>query len=279
MAILSNKSRFMYPLTPNGRASLLDLMTEPSHRISGDSLVVTFEADPTVVREYVPEPLELDGSGTIHLWTYEGFVYTERNNTEFVPPELIEYCESFFYIPCDLDGQRYHYMLYSWVNRDWLAFLGRHIGMPHKIADVTMTRFHPSDPIYNEPRPGVRLAADVRRYGQVLRATVDLEREVEQADLPFQMRNDYCPRFVGRRYFWDSCKDEPAKDDLVAHWGDSMTLGPIWQGTAGLEFFDAVNEEVLPFKPLRVVGGWYFTLTFDHRDSPPVVIHDYLEAQ
>ena len=239
-------------------------MTEPTHRISGDSLVISFDADPDVVREYVPEPLELDGSGRVYLWTYEGWVFTDRHETEFIAPERVEYCESFFYIPCDHEGERYHYMLYSWVNRDWLAFLGRHLGMPHKLADVTMTRFHRRDPIYDGPKPGVRLAVDVQAVGQVLRATVDLEREVGLDDLPFRISNDYCPRFLGRRYFWDVCEDRPARDDLLAHWGDSMTLGPVWAGPADVRFFDAENEEVLPFEPLRVNGGWYFTMRFDH---------------
>ena len=69
MAILSSKA-FMYPLTPHGRASLLELPTEPTHRVAGDMMVIAFEADPDVVRSYVPEPLELDGSGLIYLRTY-----------------------------------------------------------------------------------------------------------------------------------------------------------------------------------------------------------------
>jgi acetoacetate decarboxylase len=251
-------------------------MTEPTHRIAGDSAVISFDADPAVVREYVPEPLELDGSGRVYLWTYEGFIFTDRNGDDFVPFDQMQYCESFFYIPCDFDGERYHYMLYSWVNRDWLAFLGRHLGMPHKVSSVTMTRFHPGDPLYNGPKEGVRLAVDVQRYGQILRATIDLEREVDQASLPFEIHDGYCPRFLGRRFFWDACEDRPARDDLVAHWGDSMRLGPVWSGSADLRFFDAINEEVLPFQPTAIHGGWYFTLTFDHKDSPPVVIHDYL---
>jgi acetoacetate decarboxylase len=276
LALLSNQTKFMYPLTPTGRASLLALMTEPSHRIVGNKLVISFDAEPSVVRDYVPEPLQLDGSGRVFLNTFEGFVYTDRNTTGFVPPDFMEYRETYFFIPCDFNGERYHYMLYSWVDRDWLAFLGRHVGMPHKISDVSLTHFHAMDSVYDGPKAGVRLALDVRRYGQILRATVDLDREVDQADLPFECGDGQCPRFLGRRFLWDSCEDRPAKDDLVAHWGDSFLLGPVWRGEASLEFFDAVNEEVLPFAPVRIHGGWYFTQTFDHSTSAPRVIYDYL---
>ena len=125
MAILSNKLLSMYPRTPTGAASLMDLATEPSHRVAGDMLVVAFEADPDMVRRYVPEPLELDGSGLVFLKTFDGHFFSERNSTEFVSPERVSYTETFFWIPCNYRGERYHYMLYSWVTRDWLAHLGR----------------------------------------------------------------------------------------------------------------------------------------------------------
>jgi acetoacetate decarboxylase len=276
MAILSNRE-FMYPITPHGRTSLLDLQTEPSNRVAGNSLIIGFEADPEVVREYVPEPLELDGSGLVYLWSYDGWFYSDRMSREFVSEGRSNYAESFFWIPCDYQGERYHYMLYSWVTRDWLAFQGRHAGMPHKVAKVRMTRFHRADPVYYGPHEGVRVAVSVDCAGQVLRAHCDLEHTVELDELPIRISDDYCPRFLGHRYFWDICQDRPAVSDLVAHWGDHMRLGQVWGGPAGVAFFDAENEEVLPFQPRRVLGGWWFTLLFDHTTSPPVVIHEYLD--
>ena len=276
MAILSNKHGFVYPLTPSTKASLLSLMTEPSHRIAGNHMVVAFEADPDVVREFVPEPLELDGSGLVYLRTFEGFVYTDRNATEFVSNERIEFCENFFWIPCDFQGERYHYMTYSWVNRDWLAFLGRHGGQPHKIADVQMTQFHPADTLYNAPQAGTRVCVSVNCVGQVLRAHVDLEREVKLDDTPLPYRTGQpAPKYLGRRYFWGICEDRPLVDDLVAHWGDNIEIETAWTGPADVTFFDAENEEVLPFTPRRVLGGWFFPMRFDHSASPPQVIHTY----
>jgi hypothetical protein len=275
MAILNNK-RWTYPVTPQGRASLMDLMTEPSHRISGDMTIISFDADPDVVRDYTPEPLEVDGSGRVYLWNYEGWHYNERMATEFVSEKRLQYCESYFMVPCDFEGERYYYMLYSWVNRDWLAYLGRHLGMPHKVADVQFTHFHEADPEYAGPRPGTRMFVSVENMGLVLRASVEFEREYRLDELPIRIANDYCPRHVGRRMFWDACNSRPLVDDLVAHWGDEMELGPVWGGPAELQFYDAENEEVLPFQPLAVHGGWRFTLRFTHAESPPVVLHSYV---
>ena len=272
---LSSKTEFMYPQTRQGKANYLDLLTEPSHKIASDSLIVAFEADPDVVREYVPEPLELDGSGLCYLWTLEGSVFTDRHSTEFISQERTQYCEAMFWIPCDYEGERYHFLPFSWVNRDWLAYMVRQMGLPHKIADVQMTRFHPAHQTYDAPHEGARVSVGVNCYGEVLKAHCDLERVYQLDELPFKISNDYCPKFLGHRFFWDACENRPAVNDLVAHWADSMTLGPVWGGPADVTFFDAENEEVLPFKPRRVVGGWWFTLAYDHSTTPPEVVYRF----
>jgi hypothetical protein len=276
MAILNNK-QWRYPVTPSGKASMLDLMTEPSHRIVGDMTIISFDADHDAVREYTPEPLEVDGSGRVYLFNYEGWHYNDLMAKEFVSEKRLEYAESYFMVPCELDGETYYYMLYSWVNRDWLAFLGRHAGMPHKVSDVQFTHFHQADHEYNGLHGGARTFINVENLGLVLRARVDFERQYAPDELPVRWTNDYCPRHLGRRMFWDVCTSQPLVDDLVAHWADDMEMGPIWGGPAELTFYDAENEEVLPFQPLNVNLGWQFSLRFTHASSPPVVIHQFTE--
>ena len=275
MAVLSNKFLSMYPRTPSGETSLLDLMTEPSHRIAGNMLAIGFEADPAVVRAYVPEPLELDGSGLVMLMTYDAWVFSERNSTEFVSPERVNFTESFFWIPCAFEGERLHFMPFSWVNRDWLAYLGRQAGMPHKVAKVQMTNFHPSDPVYNGPKEGVRVCASVENVGLVLRAEVDLKQRTTPQEMPFKIGDGDCPRYVGHRYAYDVVEDRPALNDLVVHWGDDFTLGEMWRGDAKLTFYEAENEEVLPFQPRRMVGGWWYTQLFNHSSSQPQVLYRF----
>jgi acetoacetate decarboxylase len=266
-----------YPVTARGGATLASHFSDPSHRLAGNMIVVDFDADPAVVREYVPQPLELDGSGRVYLWTYDGWVYSDRTSTEFVSENRANYAETFFMIPCTFEGELYHYMLYSWVTRDWLAYRGRRLGMPHKVADVQVTRFHPSEPLYHGPGANVRVCVAVECTGLVLRQYVDLQRESNTSELPFPMSNTYCPRFLGWRHYHDVVEDRPALNDLVRHWGDDLDLGPVWTGPAGLEFFDAENEEVLPFQPVRIRAGWFFTLFFRHTESKPEVLYRYGE--
>lgn len=277
--LLASKQGLMYPITPTGRASLLDVMTEPSHRIAGNSLMIVFETDPGVLRRYVPEPLELDGSGTIILRVFDATVYTDRMQRERISEERLNFCECFFWIPCDFRGQRYHYLLFSWVNRDWLAYIGRTAGQPQKVANVQMTRFHPSDRVYHGPGSGVRVNASVDCAGPVLRAHVNLEREwpIEETPLPYGAGRE-APRYLGRRYLWDVTRNRPLVDDLVAHWGDNIEMESCWGGPAEVEFLEHENEEVDQLRPTRVLGGWWSTLYFDHKTSTPQVVHSYTAA-
>ncbi len=242
MAILSSKA-FQYPLTPSGKASLLDLPTEPTHRVAGDMMVIAYEADSGSVRALVPKPLELDGSGLVYLRTYNAWFYNEQMGEEHISPERIHYTETFFWIPCDLNGERYHYMPFSWVNRDWLATLGRHLGMPHKIATVQMTPFHPADPVYNGPQPDVRVSVRVDCIGTVLRADLTLKERIDDDEpLAFRPRENYIPKYLGRRFFFDVTTGKPLVDDLLAHWGDRQEYGPVWSGKASVKISDAENE-------------------------------------
>jgi hypothetical protein len=273
VAILDNKALFRYPLTPTGKASLLDLATEPSHRIAGYVCVILIESDPEVVRAYVPEPIDLDGQGRVFLRTFDGWFYTDRQSSEFVSEERVNYTETFFWIPCTYEGELYYYMPFSWVNRDWLAYLGRHGGMPHKLAKVQMTRFTPADPVYYGPHEGVRVSVAVECNGLVVKAHVDLE---SKGELPFRAGDGYCPKYLGHRYVYDIVTGKPALNDLVAHWGDRLQIpGDVWTGDASVTFFDCENEEVLAFQPRRVLGGWVYPQLFDHKSSPPEVVYSF----
>ena len=267
---------FDFPVSPRGIAGLLELNNHPSHRYTGDQIVIEFEADPEIVREYAPEPLELDGSGTVFLWTGDQYMFTDRHTNEFVSPKRSRFAESFFWIPCSFGGRRFYFMPFCWVNADWLAFLGRGAGVPHKIAEVEVTRFHPSEPVFNGPREGVRVCATVQNYGLIHRSYIDLKREIPASEMPFQIGGEHAPRFLGHRYVYDVARNRPAINDLCAHWGDAMEAGVFWTGEADAEFFEAENEEVLPFKPVRVVAGYWFQLLWGHGTSQPEVIVDYM---
>jgi hypothetical protein len=269
----SNRAKNQYPITPDHKASLLDLVTEPSHRTAGDMLTIGFEVEPAVLRSYIPSQLEIDPNGLCYLRVFDVCVFSDRNKTELISPERYEFTEAFFWIPCTFAGELYHYMLFSWVNRDWLAYTGRTIGMPHKLAKVQMMRFHPADTVYYGPHEGVRVPFSVENVGLVMRGWVDLRRAVSRVDggLPLSL-SQATPKYLGERFFWDAVADEPLVDDLVVHWGDDRKFGEIWEGDASLTFYEGEGEEVLPFQPRRVVGGWWHTMSFHHSTSPPEIL-------
>jgi hypothetical protein len=271
----ANKAGVGWPASPTGRASLMDLNTEPDLILADNVLTIGFAADPDAVREYVPYPLELDGSGTIYLKTTERWGYTHRNSEEFISPERLNQTESYLWIPCTYEGVQYFFVPFSWGNRDWLAYGGRLSGMPHKWAKVQMTNFQPAHPIYYGPHAGARICSTVENMGLVHRCYADLKKQITPDELPFRWTDDFCPRFLGHRYIWDSVEGKPLRNDLVVHYGDRCHISNIWAGDGWAHFYEAENEEVLQFQPRRMLGAWYFSLTFDHQTTPPYTIYDF----
>ena len=93
--------------------------------------------------------------------------------------------------------------------------------------------------------------------------------------MPFKIGHGECPKYVGHRYVYDVVEDKPALNDLVVHWGDDLELGDVWAGEVGVTFYDAENEEVLPFQPKRVIGGWWYQQVFNHGRSRSQVLHRF----
>ncbi|WP_432826152.1 acetoacetate decarboxylase family protein [Dactylosporangium sp. CA-092794] len=274
-AMHGNKVGVMWPQSPTGRASLMDLNTEPDLVLSDDVLIVGFRADPEAVRAYVPEPLELDGSGLMYIKAVQRWGYTSRNATEFISFERLNQTESFFWIPCSYEGKEFYFVPFSWGNRDWLGYTGRLVGMPHKWAKVQMTSFHSFHPTYSGAHAGARICASVENMGLVHRIYGDLKEVIRPEDTPFKWVQGSCPHFLGHRYIWDSVKGRPLANDLVAHYGDDVEMGPVWHGDGWAQFYDAENDEVLQFQPREMVGSWFFTLRFTHQKSSPYIVHDY----
>ncbi len=273
----SRPAKIAFPITPSGASSLLDVWTEPTHRVVGQSLWIAFECDPDVVREYVPEPLELDGSGLVYLYAFDALGYSDRSLTEFVSPARVSFAETMFWIPCTWQGARYTYTPFTWTNRDFLAYFGRLLGMPQKVGRIEMSRFHPAEPTFNEPHEGVRIALSVEKIGLVLRAYVDLQSRVDE--MPMLIDNHGFLPQIGRRHFYDVVKSRMTVDDLVVHFSGRVTPGPIWAGDAWLRFYEAENEEAIRFQPTKVVGAWAMSLSFVQPTGighPPQVLFDFI---
>ena len=270
------KRTFAFPVTPSADASLMALTTHESHRYAGDHLIVGFEADPAVVREYVPEPLEVDDSGLVFLWSAHNYLYTSEPG--LVRQPLAQRVPGVVLLDPGLVRGRDVLLHALLVVQPRLAVAAG--ARERDAAQAGLGADDPLRPTGHEvlgPARGVRLNVLVENHGTVLRASCTLDRQISREELPFRVSDDYCPRFVGRRHHYDSARREVVIDDLCAHWGTEMALGEISTGPAELRFGEAENEEVLPFQPRRVLGGWWFDLAWAHSE-PPTVIHDYLAS-
>lgn len=282
--LYSSKVSLTLPPSPRGVASLMDLNTEPDFRAADDVLVVGWETDPAVTREYVPEPLEVDDSGVMYLMTVTRCGYVGRTRAEFISPERLTQRESFLKIPCSYRGQQYVFRSFSWGDRDRLVTAGRQVGLFHKFGRIQMTQFHPFHPTWNGPHEGARICVSVENIGTVLRAYGDLRRPVgPDEELPSGVAPAETVPNVGLRYVFDSCRGRPALNDLVV---DQVTstreTRDMWTGEGWIHFYEAENEEVQQFEPRRMLGAWWWRMRrrrgIGRAGGRPRVIHEFGDA-
>jgi hypothetical protein len=266
---------FDFPPTARRSAGLLDLLHDADYRAVGDSVVFAFDTDPAVVREYLPAPLEEDEPGLVLLWFSERYIYTAKQQTEFVSPDRAHYNEVIIKVPCRYNGERIYYSLFAWTDVDWMAYMARHSGGPLKMGHLGFTRFHPSDVQYNQPREGVRIAARLDGYDPIARATVRLERPYDYEELPFDLGPHYFPKSLSYRYVLDVVENKPVLNDLCMHWAEGMNIGGVWGGPAEVEFFKAENEEMDRFQPRSVRGAYFFSVQRGQGTQRRAVIHRF----
>ncbi len=275
--LYSSKVGMMLPPSPRAIASLMDLNTEPDFGVADEALVIGWETDPAVTREYVPEPLEVDGSGAMYSMTVARTAYAPRRaRSEFISAERLTQTESFLKIPCTFDGRQCVFRSFSWGNRDRLVTAGRQVGLFHKFGKIQITQFQPFHRTWNGPHDGARICVTVENLGTVLRAYGELRRPVRSDEqLPPGVASSKDVPNIGHRYVWDSCTRTPARNDLVMDGGGSRETSDMWTGDAWIEFYDAENEEVQQFRPRRMIGAWWYRARYGKGGGAPRVIHDY----
>ena len=153
---------FLFPRTPEGRASLLP---SPPWHYSGEMLTVEYRADPDRVAGLLPEGLSLadeDPGAVAVIWA--DWQSCSDEFEELLDPVRAQYKECFVVIRCQWEGSTWSRCPYIWVDKDFAMVRGYHQGYPKKLGDIWMTR-----PV-TVGRAGPRLEAG-GRFGATLSAS------------------------------------------------------------------------------------------------------------
>ncbi|MBI3949854.1 MAG: acetoacetate decarboxylase family protein [Acidobacteria bacterium] len=246
----TNLRGYCYPLSPNGKASILD---DPPWHFGGDILFVSYRAEPAAVGAVLPEPLEL-GSEPGRALTWVAEITCCGDATRDMPyrnPARTRYVEGMVAVSCRYHGKEGIYVPYIWVDQDWSMARGWWFGWPKKLADVWLGAVHPVNPGLGPMREGVRLSGLVSRHGlPVLRAAIHVQRRGQGKDVP-RFGHLFCLRHVPNVQFGQS----PDLQQLLRMEITNYQVGDVWTGDGELEFFPHENEELEPLRPRQILGA------------------------
>ena len=259
---------YMLPLSPGGKASLLDA---PPWHYGGDVMHLVFKTDPAKARALLPEPLELGtnpGEGAV--WFVEWVSVSEANpDLAFINPERSIYHECIIMRRCQFEGTPGDYVPYIWVDNDFTLMRGFVQGFPKKLGRVHVTKLHPLTPKVGGKKPGARMKGIcVAHEERIVEGSLTLREQVGPEGVP-------AVKFFLMRHFPDY--ENPAKPlvhDLTVSSVVDARVADAWAGDADIAFAPSPFEEVADLAPIEVGGGFAFSMGITITGGK--VIHNYL---
>jgi acetoacetate decarboxylase len=245
---------YMLPLSPEGRASLIDA---PPWYYGGDVMHLIFRTDEKKARALIPPPLEPGpnpGEGVV--WFVEWVSASESNpDLSFINPERSIYHECIVMLSCRFEGVPGYYVPYIWVDNDFTLMRGFIQGFPKKLGRVHITKLHDLTPKIGGRKVGAKMKG----------ICVSHEERLVEGSLVFkrQARLEEVPpvKFYLRRHVPDfENPEKPLVHDITISNVADVKVADAWTGDAEIRFMPSPFEEVADLGPLEVTGGFFFSL-------------------
>ncbi len=245
---------YMLPLSPEGRASLMDA---PPWHYGGDVMHLTFTAEEKKARALLPPPLEPGpnpGEGAV--WFVEWVSVSAANpDLSFINPERSMYRECIVMVKCQFQGTPGYYVPYIWVDNDFTLMRGFVQGFPKKLGRVHITRLHDLTPKVGGKRVGAKMKGIcVSHEERIVEGSLIFTRQVGPGEVP-------AVRFYLMRHFPDFANpDKPIVHDLMVSNVTDVKIGEAWAGDGDVRFMPSVLEEVADLGPVSVGEGFFFQI-------------------
>lgn len=225
----------------------------PYRFINREFLVITYESDPAIIREIVPEPLEPNKD---NLVAFEWINMPDSSG-------FGAYSESGCVIPCTYKGEACNFIVAMYLNDEAPIAAGREIwGFPKKNAEPKL------DVIKDTLTGTLRYADQLVALGTMAYKNESHVSEPEKTAAMLgktQVNLKLIPGVDGK----------PQVAQLVAYNMTEITVKGCWSGPARIHLVPHVNAPVADLSVKRVVSGTHMigdmTLPYGR------VLHDYLK--
>ncbi|MCS7055371.1 MAG: acetoacetate decarboxylase family protein [Thermoflexales bacterium] len=257
---------YSYPLSPDGRASLVP---PPPWHYSGDFLIVEYRTNPDGVIALLPPELEpADDPGAVAA-IFADWQSCSDDFHEIVDPIQCQYREFFLVIGGKYKGQPVSRCAYIWVDKDFAMFRGYIQGFPKKLGSIHITRVFPCGKATPKIAPGGRFGATCTANDrQIARAVVTLRqisKEGPKVNAPPMYNTRHFPAASGLR---------PDVFELVRAGGYDREFSECWEGDAELRLYDDTIEDLQAIAPKEIIKGYRFSFGYSVDGVTVVAQHD-----
>jgi len=271
MAKISELKGFCYPLSPEGKCSLLG---NPPWHYGTEYLNIAYRVDPDAVAKWLPEPVELGDHPDVAYVAFSKWwsVWEDGKDMAWTDPERTQYKEAAIWGGCSYKGEQAQMCLPIWVDNDFTMARGWAMGFPKKLGQVSITDLNPYNPGMPAMGPGAKLTGVVASHGErLIKGTLTIERQIAPTELPAPMGRP----LIHLRHFPSIVPGaKPSVCELVKLGAANKQADPVaWAGSGELTFFPSQLEEHMPLAPKEVLGAYWFRngYTFDGAE----ILHDY----
>lgn len=247
---------YCYPLTPEGRSSL---MGPPPWHYATEYLNILFRVDPARVRPFLPEPLEPGpdpGMGYVAFSRWWS-LWEERPDLAATHPERTQYREAAVWVGCSYQGRPGQICLFIWVDNDFSLARGWFMGFPKRLGTVEFSEYHPLNPLMGSPGEGRVYGASAASHGErLLEGSLTQRRRISPQELPFPLAR---PLYHIRHFPSIEAGAPPSVLELVELGAENVRFGEdIWTGPATLRLLPSDLEEHTSLGPLEVLEGYHY---------------------
>jgi hypothetical protein len=245
---------YTLPYTSTGRSAIVP---PPPYIYAVDYVAVHVKIDTASSAGLLPPGCKFS-SDDAWLYVSEFISYKEGSEDLIAEdPELVTYREGAVALNIELEGKKYLYFPFMWVDKDWALIRGYINGYPKKIAKIEIGKFHPLLPNYDAPRPGMKIGGYVVRGSSLLMKIKVILRE-RGDKLPV---SNFGPTLTIRRFPSTGEGELDVLEYVVVEKGENKTAD-IWRGDAELVLNSGVNDELNLLHVVKVLDGYFYRSFF-----------------
>lgn len=271
MTTIKGLKGFCYPLTPEGRASLVGGL--PWH-YGTEYVVISYRADAAAVARWLPAPLQPGPEPDMCYVAFSRWwsVWDAGEEMPSINPGRTQYQEAAIWAGCSVNGVPGQICLGIWVTSDFSMARGWFMGFPKKLGEIMIGDYDPINPCMSELGIDSKITGICSSNGErLIRGSITIDRQIDKSELPPPLDR---PLFHIRHFPSIVKGAKPSVLELVRLGSENWNWDPIiWAGKGELEFYPSEIEEHMALAPVEVLGAYRYRngYTFDGGK----VIHDW----